>query len=847
MPSLKRLLRWLAIAILGLGVLGALTLGTLYFVVSARLPDVEALRDIEMQEPLYVYARDGRLMALFGETRRYPVKIEEVPDQVKHAFIAIEDARFYDHHGIDYRGVARAIWLLATTDDQRVPGGSTITQQVARQFFLSSEYSFTRKFAEMLLALKMERELTKDEILELYLNKSFFGNRSYGVAAAAEFYYGKALDELTLEEAAVLASIPKFPSSGNPITNPERARIRRDYVMQRMRELGYIDEAAEREGKATPMHAKPHERPVEVYAPYVAEMVRQEMIARYGGDVLTKGYHVTTTIDPRFQAAAEASLRQGLVTYDRRYGWSGAEQSFELDADEDAARVAERLRGIPAQSGLRPAIVLRSGEGTVDAVLADGTTLTLDAESSKWTQRAPSALVERGDLIRVRRADVDSESDGDADAAPAAPARWLLGQLPRAQSTIISMEYDTGALRALVGGFSFAGQKFNRATQARRQPGSAFKPFIFAAAFERGFHPASIVPDAPVVFRMRRGQDWRPGNADGRFMGPMQLRDALALSRNLVSVRVLDAIGVDYARRYISHFGFDESELPPNLSISLGTPSLTPLDVTRGYAVFANGGFRVTPWFIDQVRDRNGELVFEANPTRACRGCGAGALPGQPVAQARPHVVDGFDFGPASPAPSPDPAPAPEAEASGADAPDGDGIVLREADDAEFIVAPRAIDERVAWQLVSMMRDVVRRGTGRAALALERDDIGGKTGSTNDYRDAWFVGFGGNLVTTVWVGRDDNRSLGRREYGGRAALPIWIDYMDVALEGQPPMPHDMPAGLVEVNVSASGRLLPPGSGGRTEYIKVEDMERMAAEVDDPFDDSMPAEEVFDIF
>src|SRR5690606_19285214 len=346
------------------------------------------------------------------------------------------------------------------------------------------------------------------------------------------------------------------------------------------------------------------------------------------------------------------------------------------------------------------------------------------------------------------------------------------------------MEYDNGALRALVGGFSFAGQKFNRATQARRQPGSACKPFISAAGFERGFHPASIVPDAPVVFRMRRGQDWRPGNADGRFMGPMQLRNALALSRNLVSVRVLDAIGVDYARRYISHFGFDESELPPNLSISLGTPSLTPLDVTRGYAVFANGGFRVTPWFIDQVRDRNGELVFEANPARACRGCGAGALPGQPVAQARPHVVDGFDFGPASPAPSPDPAPAPEAEASGADAPDGDGIVLREADDAEFIVAPRAIDERVAWQLVSMMRDVVRRGTGRAALALERDDIGGKTGSTNDYRDAWFVGFGGNLVTAVWVGRDDNRSLGRREYGGRAALPIWIDYMDVALEGQ---------------------------------------------------------------
>ncbi|MGO1893979.1 MAG: transglycosylase domain-containing protein, partial [Luteimonas sp.] len=335
MPSFKRLLRWLAIAILGLGVLGALTLATLYFVVSARLPDVQSLRDLEMQEPLYVYARDGRLMALFGETRRYPVRIEDVPEQVKQAFIAIEDARFYEHHGVDYRGVARAIWLLATTDDERVPGGSTITQQVARQIFLSSEYSYTRKFAEMLLAMKMERELTKDEILELYLNKSFFGHRSYGVAAAAEFYYGKSLDELSLDEAATLASIPKFPSSGNPVTNPERARIRRDYTMLRMHELGYIDAATERAGKAVPMHAQPHEPPVEVYAPYVAEMVRREMIARYGGDVLTKGYHVTTTIDPGYQAAAEQALREGLVTYDHRYGWSGAERTFELADDED--------------------------------------------------------------------------------------------------------------------------------------------------------------------------------------------------------------------------------------------------------------------------------------------------------------------------------------------------------------------------------------------------------------------------------------------------------------------------------------------------------------------------------
>ncbi|NZA28210.1 penicillin-binding protein 1A [Luteimonas sp. SJ-92] len=835
MPRLRRLLRWLLIALLGLGLLGALAAATLYFVVSARLPEVHSLRNVELQEPLYVYARDGRLMALFGETRRYPVKIEQVPEPVKQAFIAIEDNRFYEHGGVDYRGVARAIWLLATTDDRRVPGGSTITQQVARQFFLSSEYSYTRKLAEMLLAMKMERELTKDEIFELYLNKSFFGNRAYGIAAAAEFYYGKPLDELSLDEVATLASIPKFPSSGNPITNPERARIRRDYVLQRMRELGFISPAQERAGQAAEMHATPHERPVEVYAPYVAEMVRQEMIARYGGDVLTRGYHVVTTIDPTYQAAAELALRDGLTVYDRRHGWAGAEQTFELGAGDDAAAVAAHLRGIPAQAGMLPAIVLRSGDGTADVVLGDGSTVTLDAAASRWTNRAPSALLERGQLVRVRRIEAPPATDGEG-AAAAPEVGYRLEQVPRAQSTLVSLEYDTGALRSLVGGFSFAGQKFNRATQARRQPGSSFKPFIYAAAFERGFNPASIVLDAPVVFRMRRGQDWRPQNDDGKFAGPMRLREALVRSRNLVSVRLLDAIGVDYARRYISHFGFDEAELPPNLSISLGTPSLAPLDVARGYAVFANGGFRVTPWFIDEVRDRDGEVIFKETPATACRGCGSDGGPGRTAAQA--HIVDGFNLGPAAPvAPDPDPEPA----ASG-DAQDDDIVI-----DLDLPQAPRAIDERVAWQLVSMMRDVVRRGTGAAARALERDDVGGKTGSTNDHRDAWFSGFGGNLVTTVWVGRDDNRSLGYREYGGRAALPIWIDYMRVALDGQPSMPHDPPQGMVQVSVSASGRLLPGGSGGITEYVKAEDLERMASEVDDVFDDSLPSEEAFDIF
>ncbi len=830
MPRFRRLLRWLLILFAGCFVIGLLAAGTLYYVVSSRLPDVQSLRNVELQEPLYVYARDGRLMALFGETRRYPVDIAEVPERLKQAFIAIEDNRFYEHHGVDYRGVSRAIWLLATTDDKRVPGGSTITQQVARQFFLSSEYSFTRKLEEMLLAMKMERELSKDEIFELYLNKSFFGNRAYGIGAAAEFYYGKKLDQLDLDELATLASIPKFPSSGNPVTNPERARIRRDYVLHRMHELGFISQAEASAAQAVAMHATPHERPIEVYAPYVAEMVRQEMIARYGGDVLTRGYHVTTTIDPKMQLAADVAVRSGLSAYDHRHGWLKIEQTFELAADEDAATAGARLRGIPAQSGLLPAVVLRSGEGTADVALADGTTVTLDAASSRWTGRTPAALLKRGDVTRVRR--IEPKGKDGAAPDPAAKPTWQLDQIPRAQSTLVSLEPDNGALRALVGGFSFAGQKFNRATQARRQPGSSFKPFIYAAAFERGFNPASVVVDAPVVFRMRRGQDWRPQNDDGRFAGPMRLREALVRSRNLVSVRLLDAIGVDYARRYISHMGFDESELPPNLSISLGTPSLTPLDITRGYAVFANGGFRVTPWFIDEVKDREGKVIFKENPAVACRTCGAA---GTTVATS--NVVDGFNLGPSQPAVATE-APVAVAEAEAAPAPSGG---------PERVVAPRAIDARVAYQLVSMMRDVVQRGTGTAARVLGREDVGGKTGSTNDHRDAWFSGFGGNLATVVWVGRDDNRSLGYREYGGRSALPIWIDFMRVALDGMPIAANEPPDGMVKVAVSASGRLLPTSAdGGLVEWVKAEDLERMESTFED-VDDDIPTEEAFDIF
>lgn len=790
MTRFRRWLRWILILFLVLALIGAAAAGGLYYVISSRLPDVQTLRDVEMQEPMYVYAADGQLMAVFGETRRIPVTMKEVPERLRQAFLATEDARFYEHGGVDYKGIARAVWLLTTTRDRRVPGGSTITQQVARQFFLSSEYSYTRKLAEILLARKIESELSKDEIFELYLNKSFFGNRAYGVAAAAQFYYGKTLQELDLDEMASLAGIPKFPSSGNPISNPERARQRRDnYVLQRMAELGFVTQAEADAAKAVAMHATPHEPPVQVDAPYVAELVRQEMIARFGGDVVNKGYHVTTTIDPTMQAAANIAVRDGLLLYDHRHGWHGVEKEVALGASDDVAALAAHLSGIPAQSGLIPAIVASTAaDGSATVVLANRMEVVLPSNAARWANRTTAKLVKRGDIVRVRA----GEKEG----------QWLLDQIPRGQSALVSLDANSGALKALVGGFSYSGNKFNRATQARRQPGSSFKPFIYAAAFDKGYNPASIVLDAPVVFRDRRGKTWSPQNDGGGFRGPMRLREALVQSRNLVSVRLLDGMGVDYARKYISQFGFAEAELPPNLSMSLGTASLTPLSVARGYAVFANGGSRVDTWLIDRVSSREGVEIFKENPALACREC-AGTSNGEPAAQ----VVDGFNFGAAT-------APAPAATAGATPAP----AAAQEAPapaNPDARTAPRAIDARTAYQLVSMMRDVVQRGTGTAAKVLGREDIGGKTGSTNDHRDAWFSGVGGPFVTTVWVGRDDFRSLGYREYGGKAALPIWIDYMRVALKDQPLAKNDPPSGMVQASLN-----------GATEWVKVEDMDRL---------------------
>ena len=824
MPRLPRTLRLILLGGVTLAVLGAIAAAILVMSISSRLPDVQSLRTTELQEPMYVYASDGQLMGLFGEMRRYPVDIKDVPLQVRQAFLAAEDARFYQHHGVDYKGVARAIWLLATTDDKRVPGGSTITQQVARQYFLDSEYSYTRKLREMLLAMKMERELGKDEILGLYLNKSFFGNRAYGVAAAAEFYYGKKLGELTLDEAATLAGTPKFPSSGNPLDNPERNRERRDhYILPRMAQLGYVGAAEAEAAKSVPMHAAPHERQIEVYAPYVAEMVRQEMIARYGEDVLNKGYHVTTTIDPALQAAADKAVIDGMRVYDHRHGWRKPEQKVEIPAGADSKAIARLLRGTPAQNGLLPAVVTGSSGNGLQVVLADGSELTLGSPATGWTGKSGATLAQRGDVVRVRRGNVDK---------PDAPPAWVIDQIPRAQTALVSLDADNGAVRALVGGFSYAGNKFNRATQAKRQPGSSFKPFLYAAAFERGFNPASIVLDAPVVFKDRAGHMWRPQNDSGNFAGPMRVRQALVQSRNLVSVRLLDAIGVDYARRYISHFGFDEKSLPPNLSMSLGTASLTPLSVARGYTAFANGGFLVTPWFIDNVRDRSGKELFKEKPATACPYCAVVQAPGQAKATTVAQTtVDGFDLSPTASA----------TDATGSTDKPAQALASKPKPakpvDPTMVVAPRAIDPRVAWQLQSMMRDVVQRGTATDAKVLGREDVGGKTGSTNDHRDAWFSGFGGRYVTTVWVGRDDFKSLGYREYGGKAALPIWINYMKAALKDEPSRDLDPPQGMVQVKAH-----------GVVEWLKEEDEERKQSEHEAiPEADVQPDEEAFDIF
>lgn len=810
---LRRLLRFLLWSLFGAIALGVLALGIVYWLLAPGLPDVSQIREIRMQVPLRVYSADGKLMAFFGETKREPVAVGAIPLQLRQAVLAIEDARFEEHHGIDLRGIARAVWLLGTSDRDRVPGGSTITQQVARNFFLSNEYSLTRKASEIFLALRLENELSKDEILALYLNKIFFGYRNYGVGAAADFYYGKTLDQLTLAESAMLASIPKFPSTGNPLTNPERALLRRNYVLQRMAELGWISAAERAAAQATPEHAQAHEPAIELDAPYVAEMVRMEAIERLGSDAMNNGYKAVTSIDSELQLAANRALQEQLLQFDQRHGFRGPEARVEPVDRNDIGAVQKRLQTANAVGALLPAIVTAVDDDLATVVLADGQSIGLDLAAVAWARPRlgntfvgakpdrVAKVLHAGDLIRVLR-----NAKGD----------WQLAQIPLAQAALVALRPEDGAIRALVGGFNFSLSKFNRATQSNRQPGSSFKPFIYSAAFERGFTPASLVNDAPIALPdpSAPGGVWRPQNDNQDFVGPVRLREALVASRNLVSVRLLDAIGLRYAREYLLRFGFAEAALPQNLSLALGTSSLSPLTLARAYAIFANGGYQVSPYLLDRIEDDTGKVVHQTRAASVCASC-----PERLAEQSRPLLTSANALTNLLDQPA---QPPPDASVSAASAPTG-------AEMATPLLAPRTIDERNAYLVTTLLRDVVLRGTGSGAMVLGRHDLGGKTGTTNDHRDAWFSGFNRDLVATVWMGHDDFSSLGRGEFASRTALPIWIDFMRLALAGVAEEPLPVPPGITTASIDTSGHLVSEQTAGAiTEYFKTEDLLKLSA-------------------
>ncbi|MEQ5800880.1 penicillin-binding protein 1A [Halomonas sp. H10-9-1] len=795
-------LAWLTVSLIaaaGLGVVGA----ALYF--APGLPDVRQLQDFELHSPLRIYTRDGKLIGEYGEERRLPIDHAEIPEEFIQALLAAEDDRFYEHRGVDPLGLMRAAGELVASGGEIQSGGSTITMQVARNYLLTLDRTFTRKIREILLALQMEQVLSKEEILELYVNKIFLGHRAYGIAAAAEIYYDRPLSELTLAEKAMIAGLPKAPSNFNPLTNPERALIRRNWILFRMRELGHIDQATYDEAVQAPITAERHVAQAEVDADYVAEMARQYAVDRFGeSEAYTGGYNITTTLDSELQPMARRALARGLIDYDTRHGWRGPEEEEvpqslaeaqdrtersgleeELDESpevlETARRAAERsetrvdgidgdvsnwvqvLERTPRYGLLHPAIVVASEGRQMRVLMRDGEVHTIEWDGLSWAREYRNAryrgpepgsaaeIAGRGDLVRVM-----AREDGNL----------RLAQRPDAEGSLVVMDPETGAILALQGGFDFNASKFNRAVQAQRQSGSIFKPFIYLAALESGtMNAASVVNDAPVVINDGSNELWRPVNSSGDFLGPMRLRNALARSRNLVTIRVLREVGLNETIQFLEGFGFEEARLPHGLSLALGSASLTPLEMTGAYAVLANGGFKVSPWFVERVA-KGETVVEEAMPAVACRDC----APGQ------------------------------------------EQVTL---DGKRYPVAARVVDPINLYILRDMLRDVIENGTGRRALELGRADIVGKTGTTNGQRDTWFAGFNSNLVATVWLGKDDNTTTA--EYGASAALPIWMAFMGEALEGQPPAMPEPPTGLVTARVDPdTGRRL--SSGGISEIF-----------------------------
>ncbi len=745
---LRRWLLYIGSVALGLATVGALLGAFVLALLYPTLPSLETLTDYRPKVPLRIVSAEGDLLGEFGEERRAVVNIADVPEVMKQAILAAEDERFYSHGGVDYLSVLRAAASNLASGTQQ--GAGTITMQVARNFFLTREKTITRKLREVLLAWKIEDNLSKDEILQLYVNQIFLGQRAYGFAAASQIYFGKALKDVTPAEAAMLAGLPKAPSAYNPVSNPKRAKTRQLYVLRRMHDLKYITDEQYRDAQAAPLGVRQGLREtVTVHAEFIAEMARQIVFDAYGEDAYTKGLTVYTTVRRADQEAAYAAVRRGVFEYDHRHGYRGPEAYATLPAEaaERDAVLESLFQDASESDGLVAAVVTEAAPALVKAVLVDGEAVEIAGDGLKFAARslgdkaAAATRIRPGAVIRLTRD---------------AKGRWEITQLPQAESAFVSVRPSDGAVLSLVGGFDFNQNKFNHVTQAQRQPGSAFKPFIYSAALEKGFTPATIVNDAPFFVPADKagGQDWEPKNYDGKFEGPMRIRAALARSKNLVTVRVLQAIGPQYAQDYIGRFGFDPKLHPAYLTMGLGAGSATPLQMVTAYAVLANGGYRISPYVIARIVDSKGNVLSEATPVIA-----------------------------------------------------GD-------------TAERAIDPRNAWIMTSLLKDVIRVGTATRALSLNRGDLSGKTGTTNENVDAWFCGYNNAMVGVSWIGFDQPRTLGTDETGARAALPIWIAYMAKVLKGTPEANLPMPSGVIALTINAETGLRDE-TGGLTEYFFAE--------------------------
>ena len=808
-------------------ILGLVAGGVLYFHLKSSLPSVESLKTVELQQPMQIYTADGKLIGEVGEQRRIPVKLENVPQRLQDAFLATEDSRFYEHHGLDPVGIARAIFV-AINNGGASQGASTITQQLARNFFLTPEKTIIRKAREAVLAIEIENALSKQEILELYLNKIFLGYRSYGVAAAAQTYFGKNLDELTLSEMAVIAGLPKAPSTMNPLYSPKRAEERRNVVLGRMLDENKITKAEYDAAIKEPIVASYHGAKFEFRADYVTEMVRQEMVKRFGEeDAYTKGYKVFTTVLSKDQAEAQKAVRNNLIDYDMRHGWRGGAPLWKKgEAVWDNERIVAFLKKLPDSEPFIPAAVTALGKNGAELLLANNETMTLSSNAMRWAGKSP---VKVGEQIWIRKRD-----NGE----------WVLGQIPAANSALVSLNSDNGAIEAMVGGFSYEQSKFNRATQSLVQVGSSIKPFIYAAALEKGLTLSSVLQDSPISIQKPGQPLWQPKNSPDRYDGPMRLRVGLGQSKNMIAIRALQTAGVDFTAEFLQRFGFKRDQYFASEALALGAASFTPLEMARAYAVFDNGGFLIDPYLIEKIQDNTGKDLFIANPKIACITCNDIPV----IYGETKDKIDGFkdvaevanpdnlksakgnsntdtDEGDQQPENVPD---LPELQTSALN--DGSVDLMADAKDgaAKQEYAPRVISGELAFLIRSALNTAIygEQGLGwkgtswRIAQSIKRSDIGGKTGTTNSAKVAWYAGFGANLVTTTYVGFDDNkRVLGRGEAGAKTAMPAWVAYMKAALSDVPERQLDLPPNIIEKTIDSNSGLLSEG-GGRKEYFIV---------------------------